>query len=111
MAQFHCSGWWEQDGYGRQPMSDFQLSFTNGRIFGSGTDMVGDFEMEGVLEEGKIYLRKQYIGKHEIEYHGISVGEGGYTGIWSGLGYPGGKWFIGVIRSASASDVQEIGSD
>lgn len=71
--------------------------------------MVGNFEMDGALEEDRIYMRKQYIGKHVIEYHGLSVGEGAYTGTWTCFGLPGGKWFIGIVRAAASSDVQEIG--
>ena len=113
MVKMECSGWWEQVGYGRQAMWDLQLTFTNGRIFGSGTDVVGPFEMNGELQEVKIYLLKQYIGRHAIEYHGLSIGEGAYSGTWSYHGYSGGKWFIAVIRHTgttedSSGTVQEI---
>ena len=115
MTQLHCSGWWEQAGFGRQPMTGLELSFSNGRIQGRGTDIVGEFEMEGELTEDKISLRKHYIGKHSIDYRGTSVGEGAYTGTWSSCGFHGGNWFIGIVRSVGASgasmtDVQDIGS-
>jgi len=94
-------------------MSDLQLTFSNGRIFGRGIDMVGDFEMHGELVGDKIYLHKQYTGKHAIEYHGMSIGEGAYKGTWSCYGYPGGNWFIAVVRFSEAandltSEVKEI---
>ncbi len=113
MARLQCSGWWEQTGFGRQPMKDLQISFSNGRIFGQGTDIVGDFELDGSIDQEMIYLCKQYIGQHRIDYHGTSIGEGAYTGKWSCYGIPGGNWFIGIIRSADTTealthDVQEI---
>ena len=116
MNQMQCVGWWEQAGYGRQPMDDLRLTFSDGAIFGSGTDMIGDFQMRGELKDDKIYLHKQYIGQHAIEYHGASIGEGAYSGIWSCDGIPGGNWFIAFVRSsesanASTSNVQEIGGN
>jgi hypothetical protein len=114
MNQMQCVGWWEQSGLGRQSMSNLQLTFSDGTIFGGGTDMVGDFEMKGELRDDEIYLHKQYIGQHAIEYHGVSIGEGAYSGIWICHGIPGGKWFIAFVRSsesgtASIDKVQEIG--
>jgi len=115
MASLQCVGWWEQDGYGRQPMDDLQLSFSNGSLRGTGSDIVGDFQLNGFLKEDRIYLLKRYIGAHRIEYNGESVGEGTYKGFWSCSGLTGGKWFIAVKRSATPSigytaDVQEIGN-
>ncbi len=77
------------------------------------TDIVGDFELDGSIDQEMIYLCKQYIGQHRIDYHGTSIGEGAYTGKWSCYGIPGGNWFIGIIRSADTTealthDVQEI---
>ena len=85
-------------------MNDLRLSFSNGKIVGSGVDIVGEFEMRGQLKEAHIYLNKRYIGQHEIAYHGVSAGEGAYSGHWSIGGYSGGEWFIG-IRRAEETDV------
>lgn len=81
-------------------MHELQLAFEDGRVAGSGTDIVGDFELRGEIYEDKIYLRKQYIGQHTIDYPGVSMGEGGYGGQWSCHGFSGGNWFIRVLRQA-----------
>ncbi|MEM6473777.1 MAG: hypothetical protein AAF802_29735 [Planctomycetota bacterium] len=85
-------------------MTDLELSFSQGRIFGRGTDIVGDFDMDGELTNEWIFIRKQYVGQHSIDYHGQSVGEGAYGGTWSCYGTPGGKWFIGIVRAEEISD-------
>ncbi|MCA9105783.1 MAG: hypothetical protein KDA83_10180 [Planctomycetales bacterium] len=102
MGHVQCSGWWEQAGLGRQPMRDLVLSFAEGQIAGTGVDIVGEFELRGELHGDKMYLRKHYIGSHVIEYHGLSVGEGGYTGVWTSHGEAGGNWFIGIVASRGA---------
>jgi len=115
MASLQCVGWWEQDGYGRQPMDDLRLSISDGSLRGTGSDIVGDFQLNGFLKEGRIYLLKRYIGAHRIEYNGESIGEGTYGGLWSCDSLTGGKWLIAVTKSAatsigSAANVQEIGN-
>ncbi len=113
MTLFQCVGWWEQEGYGRQQMSDLQLSFADGKVTGTGLDIVGPFRLDGFLEESRIALLKQYIGKHQIQYYGESIGEGAYSGNWSCYGLVGGRWLIGVGRTADAKadlavDAREI---
>lgn len=112
MVPLRCSGWWEQEGYGRQAMRDLRLFFSNGKISAEGSDMVGSFEMTGSLTQNRIYLFKQYLGKHFIEYHGESIGEGLYTGEWTCYGHVGGKWLIRIERTAandsdSSADIHE----
>jgi len=102
MTLLKCSGWWEQEGYGRQSMNDLRLVFSDGKLAGVGTDIVGAFEFTGLLTDDRVYLFKQYLGKHHIEYHGSSIGEGLYTGDWSCFGYVGGKWLIRIERSTVA---------
>lgn len=101
MVKLKCSGWWEQQGYGRQSMDGLELSFDNGGVRGIGTDLIGDFVFSGAIEGESIHLRKQYIGKHHIEYNGTYDGEGVYYGRWDYAGYLGGKWLIrvGISRS------------
>lgn len=91
-----CSGWWQQQGYGRQPMEELELTFENGQVSGSGTDIVGDFVFGGVIDNAGIRMVKQYIGQHKIEYQGVYDGEGVYFGEWNYAGYLGGKWLIRV---------------
>jgi len=32
MSFLHCEGWWEQSGYGRQPMEQLRIEFDGGDI-------------------------------------------------------------------------------
>lgn len=98
-----CSGWWEQEGFGRQPMLDLQLSFSDGKVTGRGYDVVGLFRFTGYLEQDRIYLLKEYIGQHEIQYGGVNIGEGAFAGEWTSFGIIGGKWFIGIDKLANAA--------
>jgi hypothetical protein len=34
MSFLHCEGWWEQAGYGRQPMEQLRIEFEGGDIRG-----------------------------------------------------------------------------
>ena len=103
MMSFQCTGWWEQIGYGRQSMSDLRLAFSEGEITGSGVDTIGAFQVKGWLEEHRVFLLKHYVGKHQIEYHGESMGEGVYVGKWSCGDYVGGNWMIGFEKLAEWS--------
>lgn len=103
-----CSGWWEQSGYGRQPMHDLILHFTDGQFTGSGTDMVGDFAFQGTLVGDQIHLIKQYIGLHRIDYHGKADGEGLYLGMWSDGLHVGGKWLIRVEALDAPAGIQDL---
>ena len=102
MPRFHCSGWWEQAGLGRQPMQDFQIAFEAGQFNGQGRDIVGRFEITGELVGPQIELRKQYIGQHLIVYHGTGDGEGIYSGTWTSNGIPGGRWLIRFLSLTDA---------
>src|SRR5947207_8154485 len=46
-ALCRCDGWWEEQGYGRQPMENLRISFGQGRLQGSGSDIVGPFTLSG----------------------------------------------------------------
>lgn len=110
MVKMKCSGWWEQQGYGRQSMDDLELSFENGHVRGIGTDIVGDFVFSGVVNDQGIHLHKQYVGQHSIKYHGTYDGEGVYFGRWDYAGYLGGNWLIrvGVGRPSVGESEAEI---
>ena len=106
MHTMRCSGWWEQHGYGRQTMQDLRLTFADGQLSGRGTDIIGDFVFRGHLQGERVYLLKQYLGKHQIEYHGTYDGEGVYFGRWGCGGYLGGKWLIRVERAVGLEGTQ-----
>ena len=47
----------------------FQIN-KNGTVVGSGSDTVGDFEINGTFKNHDIKWVKQYIGAHKIFYSG-----------------------------------------
>jgi hypothetical protein len=49
-----------------------ELEMPNGRIHGSGSDRVGEFDFEGTVTDHTIDFRKQYRGKHAVHYSGTS---------------------------------------
>ena len=104
MPKFQVDGWWEQSGYGRQPMTNLIIEFTNGQLDGSGDDIVGPFVLSGHIQGDQIVIHKQYLGQHTIDYHGTSDGEGVYFGDWTSCGHVGGKWSIRVRSVAKGSE-------
>jgi hypothetical protein len=54
-------GWWEKIGYRRQPMLELTMQVADGRIVGSGTDIVGPFTFSGSLSEaGEVVSTQQH---------------------------------------------------
>jgi hypothetical protein len=80
-------GYWEQNWFGRQPMHDLVLHFRDGRVEGSGVDIVGRFTVSGSYDErGKVLLTKHYRS-HRVYYRGTYDGEGTIHGTWIIPGY------------------------
>jgi hypothetical protein len=79
------AGFWEQSGWGRQLMSEFELHFADGRVSGHGTDVIGPFAIRGEYDSptGKVAWVKQYVGKHRVTYAGAPDGEGSILGTWT----------------------------
>lgn len=78
-------GFWQQDGWGRQPMAAFRLRFCrSGEVTGGGTDVIGPFTIAGECDPrtGEVALLKMYRGKHTVEYVGRPDGEGCIGGEW-----------------------------
>jgi hypothetical protein len=76
-------GYWEQAGWGRQPMGELVLHFVDGQIFGDGRDVIGPFRFDGRYDErGRIRMTKEYLGRHTVEYEGAYDGEGSIFGRW-----------------------------
>jgi hypothetical protein len=107
MSSIHCEGWWEQAGYGRQPMEQLRIEFDGGNILGSGTDIIGLFALTGTIEDGKVAIVKQYLAQHSVDYLGTHGGEGIMHGMWR-IGVGGGKWKIKVVGLAVETDEAEI---
>jgi hypothetical protein len=102
-----CEGWWEQNGFGRQPMVDLRLRFGSGRVQGSGTDIVGPFTFSGLVSpHGSVAMVKQYIGRHSVDYLGTYDGEGVMWGRWR-IGPLHGPWMI-TIRPGTAAATAAI---
>ncbi len=81
------SGWWEQDGYGRQEMRNLLLEVSpEGETSGSGDDCVGSFTIEGTVS-AEVRLVKQYVRRHSLLYVGTNSGEGIF-GTWQAPGVP-----------------------
>jgi hypothetical protein len=77
-------GYWEQPIFGRQPMHDLMLSFSNGTISGQGRDVIGRFTFSGTYDtQGNVQMTKQYLGRHQVLYVGHYDGEGTIFGNWS----------------------------
>lgn len=106
-----CDGWWEEQGYGRQPMLELQLRVVEGQIIGSGWDIVGPFTFRGTISEGgAVAMIKQYLGQHQVEYLGNYDGEGTMFGDWR-IGPFSDRWAITFkrlkgSRKAESEDVE-----
>ena len=78
---------------------DLLLSFSSGRISGSGWDDIGSFDIRGMYCEQSMECSwaKQYHGRHSVNYRGFREGKG-IWGTWSVGGGTGGFhiWPIGA---------------
>ena len=98
-----CEGWWQEIGYGRQPMCDLRLQFDGGRISGSGHDIVGLFTFRGTLsDEGRVVMVKRYLGQHSVDYVGQYDGEGILWGDWH-IGHLTDQWLIKIKNTTSSA--------
>lgn len=97
-------GYWEQHGYGRQPMRGLVFRLSEGLIEGEGTDIVGAFTFSGQYDsDGFVTMVKQYVGQHQVLYQGRYDGEGTISGLWSI-----GQWDSGAFAlRPEAFDVAE----
>ena len=94
------NGYWEQPGYGRQPMRDFLLRFANGEVAGEGIDIVGAFTVSGEYDDrGAVRLTKKYVGRHTVLYEGKHDGEGTIFGQWSIAPIWSGTFAMRPVRS------------
>jgi hypothetical protein len=64
-------------------LMELRLAFRQGSMTGNGRDWVGDFVIKGryMLEDGKCYWTKRYLGKHDVFYQGYNEGKG-IWGAW-----------------------------
>jgi hypothetical protein len=66
-------------------MESFELHFRDGEVHGHGRDVIGRFTFHGDYDtkSGRIQLVKQYLGAHQVVYHGQPDGEGCILGQWN----------------------------
>ncbi|HVL15297.1 MAG TPA: hypothetical protein VM529_22185 [Gemmata sp.] len=106
-------GFWVQELWGRQPMTEFTLRFAGGRITGDGADVIGRFTFSGVYDEttGAVRLVKHYVGRHQVLYDGRPDGEGCIAGTWSiGASWTGPFVLRPVIARPTGDElIEEIG--
>lgn len=98
-----CEGWWDQTGFGRQPMENLRLRFEAGQIRGAGSDIVGPFSFVGTIsDKGQVAMVKRYFGRHTVDYLGTYDGEGPMWGEWR-IGPMLGRWAIKIKGSPGAT--------
>jgi hypothetical protein len=104
-----AEGWWEQAGFGRQPMRELTIAIRDGRLTGAGIDVVGRFDLGGTLAgEGTLILMKRYAGRHTVTYAGWHDGEGRLWGHWRLQAFSG-RWMITSARDPAAADDDLVG--
>ena len=62
-----------------------QLSFSEDKLAGDGTDCIGEFTLKGRYEtdSGKVWIHKTYIERHDVIYTGFAeVADKGIWGTW-----------------------------
>jgi hypothetical protein len=110
MSEIQCAGWWQQTGYGRQPMRQLCLEFKGKEISGQGIDVIAPFTLNGrVREDGAVEILKKYDRRHSVLYVGQYDGEGLFYGHWDIQGHRG-EWSIKLLRPSAvdADDIQDI---
>lgn len=107
MNDVHCEGWWEQRGYGRQPMRNLRLTIAGTQISGTGMDIVGPFTVTGLLDKERVMIKKRYVGRHAVDYFGVYDGEGTLSGEWR-MGFGGGRWMIKIVSLVADADAVPV---
>jgi hypothetical protein len=99
-------GFWEQEHYGRQPMTAFRLAFAGGEVAGGGRDVIGRFTVQGEYDSGtgRVRFLKHYVGKHDVVYDGMPDGEGCIAGTWSIWGAYTGPFLLRPVMARPTGD-------
>ena len=77
----HWKGWYAQDDR-RTEMTFESLKIKKTKIRGHGSDINGEFKIEGKVKHDEVEFTKQYIGKHAVHYSGKLKGHT-LSGRWS----------------------------
>ena len=98
-------GYWEQRGWGRQPMDDLVLFFSGGTVRGEGRDVIGRFTFAGTYDsQGHVALTKQYLGRHRVHYQGTYDSEGTIFGHWSIGPQLSGRFALSPVAEMDVAD-------
>ena len=74
MNDTKCTGWWGQNGQ-RHAMESLRMVVAEGKITGSGIDIVGTFTFDGTVSDDHIVsMTKQYLGQQAVPYPGMYKG-------------------------------------
>ena len=104
VSHLHCTGWWEQAGFGRQTMDGLLVVVEEHRITGSGIDMVGPFTLSGVLDaDATVHLVKEYMGQHHVDYVGHYDGSSRLWGHWR-INQLHGSWEIRIKANGTQQE-------
>ena len=107
MSRCECIGWWQQEGYGRQPMHQLRIRFQHSQIEGSGIDLIAPFTLTGKMRpDGAVEIVKQYTARHTVLYVGQYDGEGTLYGTWDIDGHQG-QWSIKLLRPEGQTAIQD----
>jgi hypothetical protein len=86
-------------------MEPLVLRFADGKVEGEGVDVIGPFTFRGTYDEtGAVSLVKQYLGAHQVLYHGRHDGEGTLYGQWTVAGIWTGPFALRPERFTVAAD-------
>jgi hypothetical protein len=87
-------------------MRELALNFSDGRVEGSGLDIIGPFTFDGTYDsDGTINVVKRYP-HHTVKYQGRYDGEGTIYGEWSIGSYARGKFALSADRSAKPEETE-----
>jgi len=91
-GQWH--GFYLESHQPRRGWMHLYMEFSNEKIAGEGTDYVGPWNARGQYNSttGMCTWVKQYLGKHQVHYQGLS-GPNGIQGQWK-IGYLAGEFHI-----------------
>lgn len=97
--------------YGTQHKMTCMLDFKDGKVTGSGSDIIGAFSWKGNydVKEGNCQIVKHYLGQHDVYYSGY-VDENGFWGHWKHFGIGEGFhiWPKKSNQSNAKEEKQEI---
>ena len=81
-AQISWRGRFEQDGQWNEMQFQNMVLDLDGRLWGNGSDVIGQFELKGTRHGQQVTINKHYHGAHTVHYNGHEQ-QGHITGNWN----------------------------